>query len=134
MLNVLHKQDAERGFVATISFGFDRDTPMAGPFLDPLNPQSELSEALLQAVTVVLADQEYVERLERHYHLVKQAAADRYHPAHLTIRQFVDEEGSAGFRLGPAWERVPRSAPCPCGSGRPYKRCCMRKDRLAHEH
>ena len=41
MLNVVGKELPERGYLATISYGFDRDEEMAGPFLDPLNPQSE---------------------------------------------------------------------------------------------
>ena len=38
MLNVLPRRQGKRGFLAAISFGFDRDEEMAGPFLDPLNP------------------------------------------------------------------------------------------------
>jgi hypothetical protein len=29
-------------------------------------------------------------------------------------------------------ERVSRNAPCPCGSGKKYKHCCLRKDAEAH--
>jgi hypothetical protein len=73
MLNVAGRRQQARGFLASISFGFDRDNEFAGPFLDPLNPQSEYAEALLELVTAVLADSAYVARLEAHYHQVKQA-------------------------------------------------------------
>jgi uncharacterized protein YchJ len=35
------------------------------------------------------------------------------------------------FSYSPPKERVPRRAPCPCGSGKKYKQCCMWKDRQA---
>jgi len=72
MLNILGRR---QGHVATISFGFDRDEEMAGPFLDPLNPQSRLSGVLLKLVTSVLADPAYVGRLEAHYYQVKGVTA-----------------------------------------------------------
>ena len=74
MLNVVGRRQQARGFLASISFGFDRDDDLAGPFLDPLNPQSEYAEALFELVAAVLADPTYVARLETHYHQVKQAA------------------------------------------------------------
>jgi len=30
---------------------------------------------------------------------------------------------------GPGGRRISRNAPCPCGSGRKYKQCCMKRDR-----
>ena len=131
MLNVACKEQPERGFLATISYGFDRDEEMAGPFLDPLNPQSEYSEALLKLVTTsALSDRGYVERLEEHYRLVKQAAADLGHPAYMRIQEELQRgEDPAGFSPFARKERVPRNAPCPCGSGKKYKQCCMWKDR-----
>jgi hypothetical protein len=131
MLNIACQQQLERGYVATISYGFDRGEEMAGPFLDPLNPQSEYSEALLELVTTAaLSDQQYVERLEEHYHVVKRAATDPEHPAYAEIqRELSRGENSVGFMLSPPGERVPRNAPCPCGSGKKYKLCCMGKDR-----
>ncbi len=69
ILNVLER---DRGHVATISFGFDRDEEMAGPFLDPLNPQSPYAEELLNLIEqTALADPAYVARLERHYQMMK---------------------------------------------------------------
>ena len=68
MLNILGQR---QGHVATISFGFERDGEMAGPFLDPLNPQRAFAGVLLRLVTQVLADPAYVARLEAHYSQVK---------------------------------------------------------------
>jgi hypothetical protein len=38
MLNIACKEQLERGYLAMISYGLDRDDDMAGPFLDPLKP------------------------------------------------------------------------------------------------
>lgn len=74
MLNVVSRR--QQAILATISFAFDRDDPFAGPFLDPINPQSVYSETLLSLVTQTLTDSAYVERLEAHYYQVKGASAD----------------------------------------------------------
>jgi hypothetical protein len=131
MLNIACQEQLERGYLATISYGFDREEEMAGPFLDPLNPQGEYSEELLEIVTTAaLSDRRYVERLEEHYHIVKRAAADSEHPAYGEIQKELSRgEDGVGFVLSPPGERVPRNAPCPCGSGKKYKLCCMWKDR-----
>ncbi len=80
MLNVLSRR--QREVLAAISFGFDRNSEFAGPFLDPLNRQSASAGNLLVAVREVLADPVYVARLEAHYYQVKGAAADPKHPGH----------------------------------------------------
>ncbi len=42
-----------------------------GATLDPLNPQTEYANALLQLFNWVLQDEAYIERLKRHYQLFK---------------------------------------------------------------
>ncbi len=71
-----------KGFLASISFGFDREGEDPGPYLDPLNPQSQYANALLSLVGVVLSDPAYIARLESHYRQVKEALADEKHPIH----------------------------------------------------
>jgi len=44
-----------------------------GPYLDPLNTQTEYSPILFDYVKFMLEDEEYVERLKEHYKLFKQA-------------------------------------------------------------
>jgi hypothetical protein len=61
-----------QGQAATISFGFDRNDPMSGPFLDPMNPQGRHAAELLELVRdLALSDAVYVARLERHYRMMK---------------------------------------------------------------
>jgi hypothetical protein len=79
MLNVVGRN--QRAILATISFAFDRDDEWAGPFLDPLNPQSAYAEDLFALVAQLLTDPAYVARLESHYYQLKGAAADPKHPA-----------------------------------------------------
>ena len=92
MLNVAGRR---RGvFLATVSYGFDPDDPLAGPFLDPLNPQSDYSETLLELVEQALDDLAYVARLEAHYYQVKGAVADPAHPAHRLAAETVGKPAS----------------------------------------
>ena len=125
MINVVDVDHLKGGYLASISFGFDRDADMAGPFLDPLNPQSPLAEMLLGHVAIVLSDQAYVERLELHYGLVKKAASPA-HPAHAKpLTWLAEDDEIQPLRPKP---RAGRNDPCPCGSGEKYKNCCLRKD------
>jgi len=75
MLNVASRK--QNDIVATVSFGFDPNDDMRGPFLDPLNRQSRHAPALLKLVAAILQDRQYVARLERHYKLVKEAVAKK---------------------------------------------------------
>ncbi len=60
--------------LASISFGFDRDDPLRGPFLDPMNRQCPIADEFLDlAKRLVLRDRSYVDRLERHYRMFKAA-------------------------------------------------------------
>lgn len=84
MINVIRDRDAKH--LATINWAFDKDDPDRGPFLDRLNAQSPLSDALLKMVKeTVLPDKRYVERLERHYRMVKEAVADPNHEVHKVL-------------------------------------------------
>jgi len=89
MLNVLPRRRMAQGYLAAISFGFDRQAELAGPFLDPLNPQSKYAQVLLDLVItrVLEADPAYIARLEAHYRQVKQAVADPTHPVQRLLAQ-----------------------------------------------
>lgn len=113
--------------LASINYAFDRDDPMPGPFIDRANRQSEHAETLLKLVKeAVLSDPRYLARLERHYAMVKEAAADPDHPAYEKLQSLMDSGGEGRARLRPASRRptVGRNDPCPCGSGKKYKYCC----------
>ena len=138
ILNVAEERHPER-FLASISYGFDRDDPEAGPYLDPLNEQSPYAFALFDLVCeLVLSDPAYLARLERHYRLMKQAAADPTHPAYHTLQASITSgpeallESLRSVDIGRnlrslAAPPVSRNAPCPCGSGKKYKQCCGRR-------
>jgi hypothetical protein len=138
MINVAEKKHPAH-ILASIGFGFDRDAEDAGPYLDPLNEQCPYAGALMRLVQeVALSDPRYVARLERHYDLVRRAAGDPAHPAYETLRQAAEsDEGWISVRAmdallerrapGPKPRPVGRNDPCPCGSGKKYKRCCGRR-------
>jgi hypothetical protein len=70
MLQVLSECD---GVVASISYGFDRNGEIPGPFLDPLHKRSRYAEGLLKLTEDLLfSDPVYVARLERHYSMMKE--------------------------------------------------------------
>jgi hypothetical protein len=129
MLNVIAKRSNKH--LASINHAFDApddDAPVPEQtFLDPLNPQSRYSEALLELFqTVVLADARYRARLERHYRMVKEAVADPHHPVQEAMASPRAVERPAG-RTTP---KVRRNQPCPCGSGKKYKRCCLGREEV----
>ena len=55
MINVAGRR--QQAVLASISYGFDREQEWAGPFLDPLNPQSTYADSLFKLVEPVLTDQ-----------------------------------------------------------------------------
>lgn len=77
------------------------------------SPRTELAPAIVElARDLLLRDRRYVERLKRHYAL---------------MRAKVDRPAAAGAPATVAKrKRVGRNEPCPCGSGRKFKRCCGR--------
>ena len=123
MFNVF--ADERKEFVAVIAYGWatkdyyrqwagENDPEvieeLKGPVLNRLSPQSELAPAILNKVkNVVLRDKLYIERLIKHYQL---------------FRKTVDGKHDVTMSKKPS-QRIGRNDPCPCGSGRKYKYCCM---------
>jgi hypothetical protein len=98
---------------------------LKGPSLMRLQPQSRLAPVLLDMFKeLVLPSPGYVERIQRHYRMfredVEKSPPESAKPA-----------GTAPAKApAPLPPREPsRNAPCPCGSGRKYKKCCMRHER-----
>jgi hypothetical protein len=87
MINVLSERHG--GHLATINHTFElpaHDHPVPQQtFLDPLNPQSRWSGALLELFKKILLDEVYRERIERHYRMVKDAIRDPVHRIHKVI-------------------------------------------------
>jgi uncharacterized protein YecA (UPF0149 family) len=63
--------------------------------------------------------------------MVKQAASDPRHPAYDELQELIDGDPEDIFRqrLPSQHDSVGRNDPCPCGSGRKYKHCCLGRDR-----
>lgn len=122
MLNVVSESDPAT-ILAVINYGWEPlkfyarwlgDKSQAreckGPVLDGSNVQSEYAQVFLDAFEKLIIDPEYVERLEGHYRDFKRisGALSRNMPI---INDPLRETG--------------RNDPCPCGSGKKYKRCCL---------
>lgn len=129
--------------VATIGHRFDEDDPydpLDQTALDPLFPETEVSHFLLENFERQLESTPgYRERLHRHYRMWKEVIEDPLHPLRGPLDEFEDEfareldeledELARELVVGlPAPRRISTkvgaNAPCPCGSGRKYKKCC----------
>lgn len=84
---------------------------LQGPILNLASSQSDLAPVLLQKVTYVLRDLNYINRIKRHYEMFKKVVDNE-----------VVEESETLSRA--TKRKTRRNAPCPCGSGKKYKNCC----------
>ena len=84
IVKILREDTGLRKIWATINYGWEspdfyrkwggpwkEPVGLKGPFLDPLNTQTEHSPALLQLFLVVLQSPEYIQRLKRHYEMFR---------------------------------------------------------------
>lgn len=105
--------------------------------LDDPGPDAEIGSVVYDLVaqrTVVDADERHVDLLTRLWNAYR---ARHPLPSHLALRtqrmkgvgRELRERGAAGIVARAA--RIGRNDPCPCGSGRKYKRCCI--DALGNE-
>lgn len=115
----------KRKIVAVIAYGWESkeyyakwmgdDDPrivkeLKGPALNLASRQSKFAPALLEQVGYVLQDKTYLNRIKRHYKMFRE-----------TIEKEIEQ--SRAIQTS-SKEEIPRNAPCPCGSGKKYKRCC----------
>lgn len=131
----VHAHNAGR-ILATISMGFDPDDEDAGPFLDPLNIQSKYSKELMKLfLHLINSDPHYLARLQRHYVMFKEKVDRKPYRGKPfespgKTKRVVNETALLGRDQKPAVREQPkvgRNRPCPCGSGKKYKKCCMLK-------
>ncbi len=135
-------------YVAHINLGFDSKDEMAGPFLDPLDPQGPHANELLAFFTdMINRDPAYLARLQRHYVQFKERIEGRRYAGRRfeepgRVKRIAAGEppmlpfaGGSDRALQPAPIRrdvkIGRNDPCPCGSGKKYKRCCLGKPQPA---
>lgn len=83
MINVIAK-DSHKHW-ATINYGFNPKDDMPGPFLDPLNKQSEYSDIFLSLFEQFIKEPEYISRIKNHYKQVKSALKNPAHIIHTRI-------------------------------------------------
>jgi hypothetical protein len=86
MIDVLRPETGWSKIWAAISYGWESldfyrkwggpgndPIEMKGPYLDPLNPQTEYSATLLNLFRFLLQSPEYVARLQRHYQTFRES-------------------------------------------------------------
>ena len=88
---------------------------MKGPSLSPMGPQDESAVDIFGLIkNVTLKDEAYVDRIKEHYKL---------------FREKVDEM----YTSRAVSKKIGRNSPCPCGSGKKHKRCCMGRSEVLNE-
>jgi hypothetical protein len=137
---VLHAAVAgQQRIIAGIGYGFEPPKP---PFddepqamLDPLNPQSELSEVVLDLFTKLVESEPSVRaRFIEHYAMWKRVVDDPTHPDHGKVRSknHDDSTFSPAYRPGGPTP-FPANQRCYCRSGKKFKNCCA-KNAAVTEH
>ena len=119
MINVVRIDGENSEIIATIGFGWEGveyytkwlhgnsevAKEMVGASIELGAPQSQYSKACLAMVkNHCLNDAVFSNRLKQHYQLFKQA---------------IKKEGQIVVN------KIGRNEPCPCGSGRKFKQCCL---------
>lgn len=132
-LHVVSKN--QKKILATIAFGWESKRYYAkwlghnhpnmikdlkGPVLNLASAQSRLAPALLKQIQVVLQDKSYIERLKRHYKLFK----DDIKKEAKKIAEKQAKNTDSNENVLSSGPKVGRNDPCPCGSGKKYKKCC----------
>ena len=112
--------------LATISFGWEDKAfyrnwasfplsrkdlnELKGPALVSTVSQSKYAPALLRQFKTLIQNDAYVARIVRHYQMFRDAIEDeKSKPALSAVR---------------SQAKIGRNQPCPCGSGKKYKKCC----------
>jgi hypothetical protein len=123
--------------LATISFGWEDESfyrkwasfplskedlrELKGPALvSKMAPQSEYAPKLLEQFKILVRDRDYVDRIADHYRMFRKAVDERTPQRSPAIQRSLTP-----IRHQP---KTGRNQPCPCGSGKKYKKCCMSKE------
>jgi len=98
---------------------------LKGPALNTLSPQSKIAPLILQLIIeTVLQDQIYIERVKRHYKMMRDLIDNETRHQKLDTSPMANLERTLTNESAVTKGSVSRNAPCPCGSGKKYKKCC----------
>jgi preprotein translocase subunit SecA len=89
---------------------------------DPLTEYRREAYAMFEELTDSIKDGfvRYIYRVE----LVREDEPGRPRPQRVqTVHGDQEQQGNAGNAAQARSDKVPRNAPCPCGSGKKYKKC-----------
>lgn len=118
--SILRAHDLQdRSVLATIAHGFDEPGDDAHhpeqTYIEPLAPDGPHAALILGVIRHLLENHDYQRHLESHY---------------AAFKDVVERHQRAGARPEVPKD-VGRNDPCPCGSGRKFKKCCLRKQKRA---
>lgn len=90
MIDVLRPETGWSKIWATINYGWEDHEfyrtwdpegdlrQLQGPFLDPLNPQTQYSSALMNVFGCLLQSPDYIERLKQHYQMFRASVTQEF--------------------------------------------------------
>jgi SEC-C motif len=88
---------------------------LKGPSLNVTSRQSKIAPQLLALVKdTILPDSKYMQMLVKHYQMFRQKIEQESKSSPIVPKTVI----SASPKVG-------RNEPCPCGSGKKYKQCCL---------
>jgi len=98
---------------------------LKGPALNAWSPQSKIAPLVLKMVMeTVLQDQDYVERVKRHYRIFRELIENEAKIQRPDVSPIARLERTLSNESAITKESIGRNVPCPCGSGKKYKKCC----------
>lgn len=96
--------------LAIINYNWSSKKTACYPTLEEKSPQTTLALRLLEAYKKFIHCDEYLDRIKHQYANVKRLALERCLQKSFVVRPN---------------QNVGRNDPCPCGSSKKYKRCCL---------
>ena len=130
MFNIVSEK--EKSTVAVIGYGWENEKfyekwygeksnsiikELKGASLNSASRQTKYAPELLDVIkNGVLKDEDYVVRLKKHYKIFKQKLEK--------AKVDSEEDDEEGLTIVKSTVKIDRNDPCPCGSGKKYKKCC----------
>lgn len=99
--------------ITLIDYAWEKPISHKNPVFHKESVQSDMAEAAMGLLRRVLKeDPSYAKKLSEHFEMV---------------RAYVRAEGQGTPHIQNKTSRCGRNDPCPCGSGKKHKKCCLEK-------
>jgi len=98
--------------MASIDFAWEKPISRNNPIVHEKSTRSDMDQAAIEMFRrAVKNDDSYAKRINEHFEMV---------------RTYVRAEEQKGSNIQSNTFKYRRNDPCPCGSGKKYKKCCLK--------